>query len=79
MISPVLKVCGNPKTYACMSGDMDFNAGRIIAGEATLDEVGREVFDLITATTSGKPTKAVRLGHREYFIPCKSQDLCVNA
>jgi len=79
VISPVLKVCGNPKTYARMSGDMDVNAGRIIAAESTLDEVGREIFDLITATASGQPTKAEMLGHREYFIPYKSQDLCVNA
>ena len=34
--SPALKVCGNPKTYARMSGDMDVNAGRIIAEGATL-------------------------------------------
>jgi len=79
VISPVLKVCGNPKTYARMSGDMDVNAGRIIAEGATLDEVGQEIFDLIAATASGRPTKAELLGHREYFIPYKSQDLCVNA
>ena len=79
VISPVLKVCANPETYARMSGDMDVNAGRIITGEATLDEVGREIFDLIAMTASRKPTKAEVLGHREYFIPYKSQDLCVKA
>lgn len=62
-----------------MSGDMDVNAGRIIAVEATLDEVGHEIFDLIAATAAGQPTNAELLDHREYFIPYKSQDLCVNA
>lgn len=79
VISPVLKVCGNPKTYARMSGDMDVNAGRIITSESTLDEVGGEIFDLIAEVAAGRLTKAEALGHREYCIPYKSQDLCVLA
>lgn len=79
VISPVLKVCGNPKTYARMSGDMDVNAGRIITGEASVSEVGEEIFQLIQETAAGRETAAERLGHREYCIPYKSQDLCVNA
>jgi altronate hydrolase len=78
VISPVLKVCGNPKTYARMSGDMDVNAGRIVTGEATLDEVGREIFDLVVEVAAGKPAKAEALGHREYCIPYKTQELCAN-
>ena len=79
VISPVLKVCGNPQTYARMRGDMDVNAGRIIASESTLDEVGREIFELVAEIAAGKQTKAEALGHREYCIPYKSQDLCVLA
>jgi altronate dehydratase large subunit len=77
-ISPVLKICGNPKTCARMSGDMDVNAGRIVTGEATLDQVGREIFHRIVDVASGTPTKSEALGHREYFIPYKVQDLCAN-
>jgi altronate hydrolase len=76
VISPVLKVCGNPKTYARMSGDMDINAGRIMTGEASLDEVGREVFEAILSIAAGQPSKSEALGHREYFIPYKFQDQC---
>ena len=79
VISPVLKVCGNPKTYARMCGDMDVNAGRIITSESTLDEVGEEIFQMIADVAAGKETKAEALGHREYCIPYKSQDLCVLA
>ena len=79
VISPVLKVCGNPQTYARMCGDMDVNAGRIIASESTLDDVGREIFELLAKVAAGKQTKAELLGHREYCIPYKSQDLCVLA
>src|SRR5207244_13109519 len=38
-ISPVIKICANPETYRRLSEDMDINAGRILEGEATLDEV----------------------------------------
>ena len=79
VISPVLKVCGNPKTFERMSGDMDVNAGRIITGQASLDEIGREIYDLLLEVAAGKPTKAEALGHREYFIPYKFQDLCALA
>ncbi len=76
VISPVLKVCGNPKTYARMSGDMDIDAGRIMTGEASLPEVGAEIVRLIEQTAAGSPTRAEALGHREYCIPYKAQDLC---
>jgi altronate dehydratase large subunit len=78
VISPVVKVCGNPKTYARMSGDMDVNAGRIMTGESTIAEVGREIFELILRVAAGDSTKSEALGHREYFIPYKVQDLCAN-
>jgi altronate dehydratase large subunit len=78
VISPVLKVCGNPKTYARMSEDMDVNAGRIITGEASVDDVGGEIFELIREVAAGKQTAPESLGHREYHIPYKSQDLCAN-
>ena len=44
-IVPVIKVCGNPETYARMSDNMDINAGAIVTGEKTLAEVGDEIFD----------------------------------
>ena len=48
-ISPVIKVCANPATYRNLAGDMDVDAGRILEGRATLDEVGREVFEQTVA------------------------------
>jgi altronate dehydratase large subunit len=78
VISPVLKVCGNPKTYARMSEDMDVNAGRIITGESSVDNVGSEIFDWIQEVAAGRQTAPESLGHREYYIPYKSQDLCAN-
>jgi len=71
-VSPVIKVCGNPETYRRLAGDMDVNAGRILAREATLDEVGREIFDRVLATAAGEPTASERLGHQEFILTYKT-------
>ena len=71
VVSPVLKVCANPETYAKMSDDMDVNAGRILAGEATLDEVGREIYAAVAKTASGQPTRSEALGHQEFQLGYK--------
>ena len=54
---PVLKVCGNPNTYERMSHDMDINAGRIITGEKTIEEVGEEAFQKMLRVLGGEMTK----------------------
>ncbi|MCC2257891.1 UxaA family hydrolase [Intestinimonas aquisgranensis] len=60
---PVLKVCGNPNTYERMKHDMDLNAGRIITGEKSIEEVGEEAFQAVLALLSGKQTKNETLGY----------------
>ena len=54
---PVIKVCGNPNTYRRMSHDMDLNAGRIIAGEKSIEEAGEEAFELLINVLNGQMTK----------------------
>ena len=71
-ISPVIKVCANPGTWRRMGEDMDVDAGRILMGEATLDEVGDEILELIRAVASGTHTKSEALGHREFIMGYKS-------
>lgn len=71
-ISPVIKVCANPRTWRRMGEDMDVDAGRILMGEATLDEVGDEIVELIRAVASGANTKSEALGHREFIMGYKS-------
>jgi len=71
-IAPVIKVCANPDTYQRMVGDMDVNAGRILRGDAGLDEVGHEIRDLVEAVAGGEATKSEALGHREFYLGYKS-------
>lgn len=67
-IAPVIKVTGNPETYERMSDNIDINAGRVILEEASLEEVGQEIFDMMIRVSNGDLTKAESLGHREFGI-----------
>lgn len=71
-ISPVIKVCANPQTYERMPDDMDVNAGRILHGEATFDQVGDEIVDLVMRVAQGEPSKSEGLGHQEFILTYKS-------
>lgn len=71
-LAPVIKICANPETYRRLSEDMDVNAGRILEGEASIDEVGREIFELIQAVAGGRQTASEALGHREFSLVYKS-------
>lgn len=71
-IAPVIKVCANPETFRRMSGDMDVDAGRVLEGRATLDEVGREIVERVVATAAGEPTCSEALGHQEFVLGYKS-------
>ncbi len=65
---PVVKIATNTHTYRRMQDNMDINAGRIVDGEATVEEVGKEIFELLLRVASGEKTCAERLGHQE-FVP----------
>ncbi len=54
---PVIKICGNPLTYERMSEDMDINAGLIITGEKTIEQVGEETLGKIIRVLGGEYTK----------------------
>ena len=71
-LAPVIKICANPETYRRMADDMDVDAGRILEGRATLDQVGREIYDLVLDVAAGRRTASERLGHQEFILTYKS-------
>jgi altronate hydrolase len=73
-IAPLVKVTGNSATFRAMQEDMDFDAGRVISGEVTLPQAGRELAELLVRVAQGEPSKPEQLGHREYFVMYKHQD-----
>jgi altronate hydrolase len=67
--APSIKVATNTALYEAQEPDMDVNAGRILDG-ATVDQVGREVFEELLAVASGKRTKSELAGiGEEEFNP----------
>ncbi len=73
-ISPVIKVCGNPETYARLSDDMDVNAGAVLTGEATLSDVGDEIYRQTISVATGNASRSEELGHQEFILTYKSFD-----
>lgn len=71
-LSPVIKICANPDTYRRLAEDMDVDAGRILEGRASLDEVGTEILVMIQDVASGAMTKSEALGHQEFILTYKA-------
>jgi altronate dehydratase large subunit len=67
-IAPVIKVTGNANTFEILEDNIDLSAAGIVAGTATIQEVGEKIFAELLAVAGGKPTKAEILGHHEFGI-----------
>lgn len=67
-IAPVIKVTGNPTTFARMRDNIDVNAGEIVEGTKSVEEIGDVLFEEILAVSNGKRTSAEVLGHREFGV-----------
>lgn len=70
-IAPVIKIASNTRLAQRMPDIIDVNAGTVIDGEKTIEEVGEEILELIIDIASGnRQTKATLLGQDD-FIPWK--------
>jgi altronate dehydratase large subunit len=56
-IAPVVKIASTTRLYEQMPSDMDFDAGRVVAG-ASIAKIGAELAGLVLDVASGQPTKA---------------------
>ena len=73
-VAPVIKITGNSATYKEMESDMDFDAGKVLSGICSQQELAQELAGMVVEVASGKLTKSEALGHKEYFIPYKFQE-----
>ena len=68
--SPSLKLATNTPMYSRLTEDMDINCGLVVDGEASVEEMGRRIFELVLATASGQRTKSELLGFGDdEFVP----------
>jgi altronate dehydratase len=68
--TPCIKVATNTPLYRWMEEDMDINAGTILDGTETIEQVGHRIFEKIISVSSGEKTKSELAGMGdEEFAP----------
>ena len=59
---------GMSAAYNRMKGNFDVNAGLILDGEKTIEETGREIFELMVKVAGGRLTKAEKNKQNQFAI-----------
>lgn len=68
--APTIKLATNSEMYGRMTGDMDVNTGTILTGETSVEEKGREIYELFLRVASGEASKSEAQGLGDYeFVP----------
>ena len=68
--APCIKVATNSTLYNWMQEDMDLNAGTILDGTETVEQIGQRIFEKIISVASGEKTKSELSGiGDEEFAP----------
>lgn len=67
-VAPVIKITGNPGTFTLMEENIDINAGTIIQGLESIEQVGEKIWDEMIDVINGRLTKAEALRHGEFGI-----------
>jgi len=68
--TPCIKVATNTALFNWMEEDMDLNAGTILDGTETVEQVGQRIFEKIISVASGEKTKSELAGMGdEEFAP----------
>lgn len=68
--SPCIKIATNNEMYTRMTGDMDVNAGEMLSEGTTLEEKGREIYQMLLRVASGEMSKSEAQGLGDYeFVP----------
>ena len=70
-VTPVLKVSSNNKLSTILPEIIDFNAGPIITGEKSVDEMGSELLELCIACASGTYISCTNRMSQDDFLPWK--------
>ena len=68
--SPCVKIATNTEMYTRLIDDMDINAGAMLTEDLSLEEKGREIYQLLLEVASGRQSKSEAQGLGDYeFVP----------
>jgi len=70
-ITPVIKISTNSALAQRMPDIIDFDTGPIVEGEATIEQMGDRILDLVIQVSSGEVRTKAELNLQEDFIPWK--------
>ncbi|SUH38802.1 hydrolase, UxaA family [Salmonella enterica subsp. enterica] len=62
------KITGNKATWEMMQDNIDIDVSAIMSGEASITQMGEEIYQEILRVANGKTTKSEDLGHNEFSI-----------
>jgi len=67
-VAPVIKITGNARTAQTMADNIDVDVSGVMSEDESLDGAAGRLFSEVLEVSSGRPTAAERLGHREFAI-----------
>ena len=68
--APSIKIATNTEMYNRMTEDMDVNAGAMLTEGVSLEDKGREIYDLLLRVASGEQSKSEAQGLGDFeFVP----------
>jgi len=68
LIVPVIKIPSRTEIFKKLKGDMDFDAGRLLGEDISLDDLSEQLLDLVVKVASGKKTCSEILKKRSFQI-----------
>ena len=67
-ICPVIKISSNDSTFEKLPEDIDFNAGRLLSEQTTVDDLAEELLEEVILTASGKKTWSEKWKQRQFQV-----------
>jgi len=68
--APTMKIATNTPMHDRLHADMDINAGRILSHGASVEEIGREIYEMWLRMASGEMSKSEAQGLGDFeFVP----------
>jgi altronate dehydratase large subunit len=67
-VAPVIKIGTNPKVKETMAEHIDIDAGKIMEGKSTIQDIGEEIYQQVWNTASGTKAAAENHKHQEFAI-----------
>lgn len=70
-IAPVIKISSNSRLATRMPDIIDVDAGPVISGESTIEEMGEKILEFVIEVASGRRKTKADILHQTDFIPWK--------